>query len=712
MINMHFLKRQIILSLILITSIFTLTTIPELYGQTQLVTAKSIGFEETTIIEFENNDASEIDTFRIWLGSDFNFKSFKTERGWTGEKTSQGVIIFSTSIPLQSGEIVKFGVKTDKPKPGINWKALTNNNQQIAIGKTLVSESSSAISPNVGSSSDDDGVLEDSTFRLIPEKPRVGSSIRVTGDNFGVNQKLDFYIDSKKIQTFDTDDNGHFMFTSAVPENQNAERVDFEIKDSKGNEKSISLRISDEGDRMSSSEDVPLTFGPLPPVIFRGDSITVSGTGLPGSTVTGTTKNESGEVVTTIAIDVDLDGRWSYDAMIPIDTPFGVYTAEITDGSNKIERSWTVESSKVIELVPMKLKFEPGETIKFNGTAKPNEELEIIVEDPQGTEFYSQIISVGSSGEVNIGFSTIASDPEGTYVLFASQGEEVDIVLVGLGELPEDKLIAKPDKLNYSPSETLLLEIQGPASATVSLLIVDPSDKNKFSDTIILGPDGQSNYELELAGYSSGVYTAVITRGNSQTSDIFSVGLLTGSGEINVRTTKDSYQPGDAILVLGESSKNVLLTLELRDPDGEVVKTKETFTNKDGVFSEDSFRIPLEAKIGTWMIHAQSGPNFDDAEITVKGDIEEGLVIFVDDIETLPTGKFVKIKGYGAAISQNVIIAIFDEVDDEIGEITARTTGIGEFEILWQVPSDLSPGTYLIRANGPFDEAETTFVLE
>ena len=713
MINMYFSNKGIIISLILITSILTLTNVPELYSQTQLVTAKSIGFEETTIIEFQNNDnTSEIDTFRIWLGSDFNFKSFKTERGWTGEKTPQGIIIFSTSTPLQSGEIVKFGVKTDKPKPGINWKALADNDQQIAIGKTLVSESSSPIQPNGDVSSDDNGVLEGSTFRLVPEKPSVGSSIRVTGDNFGANQKLDFLIDSKKIQSFETDGNGHFIFTSAIPENQNAERVDFKIMDSKGNEKSISIRIGDEDDRMSSSEDIPLTFGPTPPVIFRGDSVTVSGTAYPGSTVTGTTKNESGEIVTTIAIDVDLDGNWSYDALIPIDTPFGIYNAEITDGSDVIVRSWTIASSKVIDIFPTKLKFEPGDTITFNGTAKPNEELEIIIEDPQGIEFYSEILIVGTSGEVDINFSTIASDPEGTYVLFASQGEDIDIVLVGLGELPEEKLIAKSDKLSYSAGETLLLEIQGPTSATVTLLIVDPSDKNKFTDTVILGPDGQSNYELDLTGYSSGIYTAVITRGNSQTSDIFSVGLLTGSGEISVRTTKDAYNPGEAILVLGESSKNILLTLELRDPDGEIVKTKESFTNKDGVFSEGSFRIPLEAKIGTWTIHAQSGPNFDDVEITVQGDIEEGLVIFVDDIQTLATGEFVKIKGYGAAISQNVIITIFDEVDDEIEEITARTTGIGEFEILWGVPNDLAPGTYLIKASDPFDEAETTFVLE
>jgi hypothetical protein len=710
---MHLSNKVIFLSLIFIVSIFTITSFQEVYAQASLVTAKSIGFEETTIIEFQNNDnTSDIETFRIWLGSDFNFKSFKTERGWIGEKTPQGIIVFTTSTPLKSGEVVKFGIKTDKPKPGINWKALTDSDKQIAVGKTLVSESF-VIEPDGKTSSTNLGVLEDSTFRLIPEKPSVGSSIRVTGENFGANQKLDFYIDTKKMESFETDGNGHFIFTSSIPENQKSDRVDFKIKDSKGNEKSISLRIGEEGDRMSSSQDIPLTIHPTPPVIFRGNSITVTGTGPPGTTVTGTTKNESGEVITTIAIDVDLDGKWSYDALIPIDTPFGKYTAEITDGTDTKSRSWTVESSKLIEILPTKLIFEPGDIISFNGTAKPNEELEIIVEDPQGTEFYSDVISVGSSGEVSIQFTTIASTTQGTYVLFASQGEDIDIVLVGLGEPPEEKLIIKFDKLNYSPGETLIIEIQGPASSTISLLIVDPSDKNKFTDTIILGPDGQSNYELDLSGFSSGVYTAVLTRANSQTSEIFSVGLLTGSGEIKVSSTKDTYQPGDSILILGDTSENVLLTLELRDPNGKVVKTKETFTNKDGVFSESSLRIPLDAQIGVWTIHAQSGPNFDDVEITVQGDIEEGLVVYVERTEVFATGKFLKIKGYGALISQNVVITFFDKDDVELDEITARTTGVGEYEILWQVPSDLPPGTYLIRADDAApDDAETTFVLE
>lgn len=711
---MYLSSRGGFLFLVLIVVIFAVTTIPKLYSQEELVTAKSIGFEETTIIEFENSNdnTSEIDTFRIWLGSDSNFKSFKTERGWTGQKTPEGVIVFTTSNPVQPGEVVKFGVKTDKPKPGINWKALTDTDQQIATGKTLAPDSSSTES-KIEASESGIGIFESSSFRLIPEKPSVGANMRVTGENFAANHKLDFYIDDKKMESFETDGDGRFMFTSSVPKDQAADRVDFKIVDAKGNEKAISLRLGEETG-IATTENIPLTISAIPSIVYRGDTVKVTGTGSPGKSVTATIKDEGDKIVTTIAVDVDLNGKWEYEGLIAVDAPLGKQTAEITDGVETILRTWTVESPNKIEILPIKIRFEPGETIIFNGTAKPNEELQVVVEDPQGTEVYTEFLNIDSSGVVNIELPTFQSSIEGTYVLFASQGDDIDIVIVGLGQLPEEKIVVKPDKLNYSTSEKALLEIKGPASSSVSLLILDPSGKKKFNtdNPIILGPDGKSHYELDLSGYGSGVYTVVLTRGNAQTSEVFSVGLQTGSGEINAKTTKETYQPGESILILGDSSKNALLTIELIDPDGNVLKTKDTFTNKDGIFSENSFRIPVEAKVGTWTIHVKSGPNFDDVKITVQGSVEEGMVIYVDSVMPSTGGKIVTLKGYGAAVSQLVVITVFSETDEEITELTIVSTGVGDFSTIWLVDNNIPPGTYTIKSVDSLSEAETTVLLK
>ena len=129
------LPKGIFLFLILASSIFTTTTF--VVAQEKVVEAKSIGFEETTIIEFENKGTTEIQTIRMWLGEDNAFKSFKTEKGWTGKKTLQGVLVFTTSESIKPGQSVKFGIKTDESMPGINWKVVDTNDTNSKLEKLL-----------------------------------------------------------------------------------------------------------------------------------------------------------------------------------------------------------------------------------------------------------------------------------------------------------------------------------------------------------------------------------------------------------------------------------------------------------------------------------------------------------------------------------------------------------------------------------------------
>src|SRR3989338_1871173 len=135
----------------------------------ETVDAKSFSFEETTIIEFTNSGKEDVNSFRIWLGSDINFKSFKTESGWIGEKTPQGVIIFTSSESVKPGEFIKIGVKTDKINPEINWKALDKNEKLIETGQTVPKELPKPImNEKLTGKNSGDGILSDSVFRIIP----------------------------------------------------------------------------------------------------------------------------------------------------------------------------------------------------------------------------------------------------------------------------------------------------------------------------------------------------------------------------------------------------------------------------------------------------------------------------------------------------------------------------------------------------------------
>jgi len=711
--------RGIFLSVVLLFSI-TLIIIPS-NAYAEEINVKSFAFEETTIIELTNDSDEGVNTFRIWLGSDFSFKSFKTENGWVGEKTPQGVIVFTSSETIKPGESVKFGVKTDKAKPGINWKALDKGDKQMGIGKVLPGELPDVIqntkpkSENTGA-----GISTESIFRIVPEKPNVGSSIRVTGDKFAAYQEFDFYIDSnidsKKIGSFETDRNGHFMTTMKIPEDQKADRADFKIKDKDGEEKAISLRIGEIENRIPESQNIKLAIKGIPDVVYRGDFLEIFGTGEPGSAITAKILTPEGEIINSRTAEIDTKGNWklSEPIIIALDIPFGKYSATITDGRESIQKQWTIKSDKVIIIVPSNLKFDPGEIMKFNGTALPNKPIEMVLEDPLGKEILTDIIQTDDSGFVEFEFPTDQSSLKGTYTLIATQEKEKEFIFAGLGQLPTIPVNLEFDKLSYKAGEAAKITLTGKGSEIISLLIIDPSDKPKGdSVSITLQPDGRGTYSLDLVGYSSGVYTAVISKGSTQSTEVFAVGLQTGSGDIKIQTTKFDYLPGDSILILGDTSPNSLLTVTMIDPDGNEVKVKEIFSDKNGKISESSFRVPTEAEPGTWIINTKSGSNFAIAEIVVLATLVEGIQVSVEEVidpQLAHLGKQMKIKVIGA--QQSVQIEIIAEDGEIIDKLTIIASPAGDINTPWIVPPETEPGIYTVKVVDAFDSAETTFELK
>jgi hypothetical protein len=398
--------------------------------------------------------------------------------------------------------------------------------------------------------------------------------------------------------------------------------------------------------------------------------------------------------------------------IIPLDTPFGKYSVEITDGRETILKTWTVESSKVIVIAPTNLKFIPGETMRYNGTALPNQPIELILEDPLGDEKISDIFQVNDTGIVEFEYSTTASvDKEGTWTLIASQGKHKEFIYAGLGVLPSIPVNMEFDKLNYKSTEDAIITIISKPSEVLSLLIIDPSDKPKGeSISITLEPDGRGSYTLDLDGYASGIYSAVIGKGNTKSTETFTVGLQTGSGEISIVTTKFTYEPGEAVLILGDTKPNILFTLTLIDPDENEVKVKETFSDKNGKISESSFRLPSEAKPGMWKIKAKSGATFDVIEIEVTSITIEGMVITVEEGDQIPgVGKTITVKVLGA--KQTVAIEIIPEKGDII-ELSFVASAEGKIIIPWIIPPDIVPGIYTFKATDAYNTAETTFELK
>ena len=685
------------------------------YGESEII-ANSFGLENSTILELKNSrgNSVEIDSVRIWLSGENSFQSFKTEQGWMGKNTPQGVIIFSSQDLLKPGEVVKFGIKTSVEKPVINWKALDTNGNIIKTAQTITDTEITDVKEIIQPKSV--AIKDDSTFRLIPTKLSPGSDFRVIGNNFVPNQSLNFYINEKITNTFSTDSNGSFLITNQVPESTNAERTQFLISDSVGAETEISIRLTEQ-EKRTIGQSLQLVFDETPTTVKRGESITLQGVATPENTLTITSSQNTLGIISIETITTGSDGKWSFENLFSPELELETITIKISDGKDLIERNIDVISSKLIRINSEEPRYEPGDVITFTGNAIANTDLLYYLEDPKGSEIISDLITVDSSGIITFEIQTELSQMKGTYVLHANQGKENGISVVGLGEEPVEVIVVDSTKLNYNTNEKIKIQIQGQPNATVAIIILDDSSKEKISDTVNLGADGFHTYEIESNELSVGTYVIEVRHGKARGDTVFSIGLTQGSGVITMQTTKDEYNAGESILLMGNTGANSLLTLTLYNSEGTVVKQVEVFTSKNGAFQSDKFRIPNDPEIGQWSIKAKSGGNTAEHSFTVTK-ILEGVAVLVDkESRTYSLSEIITISGAGANPSTGVDIKFLDSGGNEISDkltIYATSTGayITSIPVAVIIPSDLVPGEFTILVEDPLTSSSTTITVE
>jgi hypothetical protein len=713
-------NREISISIIILFSISLILIPSEVYADE--VNVVSIGLDDTAIITATNNSDNEIKTFRVWLGNDFNFKSFKTEKGWIGEKNQQGVIIFTSSESVKTNELVKFGLKTDRINPIINWKALDQENKIIDTGVIKLSKLSevnqnSNIELNQNYNNNGISVFSESTFRVIPDKPNSGSTIRIAGDQFAESQKFDFYIDTEKVGNFITDSRGNFITTMQIPDIEKKGKIEFKIIGYDGTEKEINLELGQKENRISKDEKIRLEIKGIPNIVYQGDILEIEGKGTPGSSVIVKIISSDQTTMNIRITEVDNTGTWKLlePISIPFDAKFGEYTImvsdTVSDGGNQVSKKWNVETSKVIIIDAEKIKFDAGELIRFTGTAIPNIPLELILEDGLGDEMASDILEISESGIVEFEYQTTENeDVEGTWTLIATQKNNKEFIYVGYDVLPIVPVNIEFDKSNYKNTEKAIVTLAGKPSDNVILIIITPSGSVLGTDIPIqLKADGRGEHNLDLSGYVSGIYTAVIKKGGSQSSENFSVGLLTGSGEINAEVTQTEYIQGERILLLGSTTNsNSLLIVNLIDPSGKEIKSLEIASNSERMFSEERLRIPSNGQIGLWKITISSGSNLDKVEFNVFSSTEEGMSIKSN--EKVIVGDLLKI-WISASHKTSIIIEIQDMEGNKIQELTCNTTKEFKCETFWSIPKDIIPGTYTIKAYDAISSSETTFKI-
>ena len=679
-------------SMLLVFSIFTLLSISEVNAE-EVISVNAISYENTIIIEFENEGESKIKTIRMWLGGDYSFKSFKSEPGWGGGKYSDGkLLIFTSTNMLKSGESVKFGLTTNEKVNGINWKALDLNEQTVDTGKTLTQETSEIESEKIQEVKETGGDLY-GTKKFIPEKIRIGSDIRLAGSGFGSEKNLMLYLDNSILKSVKSDEQGNFLTTISIPDTYNVGTSEFIVKDEFGNLQSTSINIEEPKNRFLKSDEFEVKNIPAEVRIY--DVLSITGNAEPQSAIILAFESKDRVLEKVRVVTANANGEWIFEEVIGQTENIGEKYVIFKNNQDKTTKNLTIKSGNLIEISASAVRYNLGETVSITGTSEPNKSTTIWVKDEDKKIMLYDITTSDASGNLNYEFVAGDTYTTGTYTVIIKQEEGSDAVLFGIGKYPTTSVVALMDKTNFTLNSKAVLSIIGPPSSKLSITVLDSNDNVEITDSITTSSIGKSKYTIDLDGLSSGVYRAAVSATNIQDSVKFSIGLEPGSGAISLITTKDNYSPGESILVLGNTGNNARLTITLLDPSGNISSETEIFSDSNGNFSTEDIGIPSNGTLGNWKITAHSRLDSKSVDISVSVPTDRGITIEIEETE-FSTGNIIIIKGIAVSDANRIEVKIINQSDEEVVSLLTPITSDNTFFLPWTVPGGFDTGTYTI----------------
>jgi len=701
-------------SVLLIFSIFTLLSISEASAD-EAISVSAESYQNTIIIEFENESTSKIKTIKMWLGGDVTFKSFKVESDW-GYTPDSKLVVFTATNTLNPGESVKFGLITNEKVTGINWKALDQNDNEIDKRKTSIQEISHTIPSFIEEESEaveqakETGSALYGTKKFVPEKLRVGSDIRLIGNGFNSDNELKLYLDTTILKSVKTDEQGNFLTTISIPDTYDVGTSEFIIKNESGNFQSTNINIEEQKNRFLKTSEFKVNS--IPAEISYDEILTVSGTAYPQSAVIIKFENDARDLEKTRVVAANTNGEWVFEETINRTDPIGEKYVIFKNNQDKTTKNLTIKSDYTINVSASAVRYNVGGTVSIIGISESNTDTTIWIKDENKNILLYDIFTTSASGDLNYQFVVDDRFSSGTYTAIIKQkGGGSDAALFGIEQYPTTSITALMAKTNFPLNSVAVMNIVGPQLTKLSITVLDSNDSVKLTDSITTTSSGKAKYAIDLDGLSSGIYRAAVSTTNIQDAVKFSVGLETGSGPISLVTTQENYSPGESILIIGNTGNNARLVVTLYDPSGNVVSKTETFSDVSGNFSTENIGIPSDGSLGNWKITAHSRLDTKSIEINVSVPLNLGLTLQIEETEFV-TGDIVLIKGVGQSDSNRLTVEIFDEDNQLIVSLKTPITSNGAFSLPWKIPGDISTGVYTINVSDAVNSSSAEIFIQ
>ena len=711
----RYLIGGIFTSLLLVFTTFTLFSISEVDAE-GTISVNADGYENTILVEFENESTSKIKTIRMWPGGEVTFESFKSEPGWGGGKYSDGkLVIFTATNTLNPNESVKFGLITSKIVNGINWKALDQNGNDIDTGKTsiqTISETDSIFTEEESKEvieAKETGNQLYGTKKFIPDVIRVGSDVRLVGNGFDLQENLKLYLDNTIIKEVNTDDQGNFLTTIEIPNTKDAGTSEFIIKDESGNIQSTSIEVKAAENRFLKTAKFEISS--IPAEIRYDETLTISGSAYPQSAVIIEFEDMDRVLEKVRVVTTNSNGEWVFEEIIDRGENIGEKYVIIKNNNNKTTKNLNIKSDYLVQAATAAVRYDQGETLSITGTGEPNQKTTVWIKDESGKIVHYDVFTSQPNGNLDYSFTTTDSFETGTYTAILKQSTGSDATVFGIGKYPTTTIVTLMEKTNFLLNSKAILNIIGPPTSKLNIQILDSNDQIELTDSLVTSSTGKMKYTIDLDGLTSGIYRAVVSSLSIQDSIKFSIGLEPGSGSISLISIQETYSPGQSILVLGNTGSNARITITLYDPSRNISSITETFSDDTGNFSTTAIGIPLDGELGTWEIVAHSRLDTKSIDINVTVPTQKGITLDMTDTEFNP-GNTIMITGVAQSDASRLTIVITDQNGEIFSLLETPVTAYGTFSLPWLIPGSTETGTYTITVSDTENSASIDVFIQ
>ncbi|MGH9877889.1 MAG: hypothetical protein ACRD5H_09640, partial [Nitrososphaerales archaeon] len=226
------------------------------------VTAKS--WKTISVVKIENNKDNIYDINLVWLTLQNGvIQSFKSIDGWSSETASNpNTVQFRTdSTPIQPGESVRFGIKSDQTNPIFKWIILDEDGDELGSGildiaKQMPENTQPSTSDKPVTDGNDQRVpdvedvpdvkLPTPVIYILPEVAKPGFVIRITGEGFTPNSKLNVLFDGRSITRLDVSAEGTLRDRVTIPKDTVNGAHQISVSDTTGRAANIPITVKED----------------------------------------------------------------------------------------------------------------------------------------------------------------------------------------------------------------------------------------------------------------------------------------------------------------------------------------------------------------------------------------------------------------------------------------------------------------------------------